>query len=208
MASAAPLRIAANRLGIRQASAAAFAKRSHGVSPVRATTARLGSDSDRSAVEIHAAHAGLGGERHEPGMRLGHLAGAQIELLLGQDHDRAAFGGFIGQGSQLGGIGQALRRDARRGMKSVAMRLPSVMVPVLSSSSTSTSPAASTARPLVAMTLRRISRSMPLMPMALSNPPMVVGIRQTSSATSTGTEKTHPGIDAERLQGHARPAER
>ena len=70
------------------------------------------------------------------------------------------------------------------------MRLPSVMVPVLSSSSTSTSPAASTARPLVAMTLRRMSRSMPLMPMALNKPPMVVGIRQTSSAISTGTENS------------------
>ncbi len=71
-------------------------------------------------------------------------------------------------------------------MKSVAMRLPSVIVPVLSSSSTSTSPAASTARPLVASTLRRISRSMPAMPMALSRPPMVVGIRQTISESSTG----------------------
>jgi len=64
-------------------------------------------------------------------------------------------------------------------MKSEAMRLPMVMVPVLSNISTSMSPAASTARPLVAITLRRIRRSMPLMPMALSNPPMVVGIRQT-----------------------------
>ena len=41
-------------------------------------------------------------------------------------------------------------------MNSVAMRLPKVMVPVLSSSSVSTSPAASTARPEVAMTLKRI----------------------------------------------------
>ena len=70
-------------------------------------------------------------------------------------------------------------------MKSVAMRLPMVMVPVLSSSSTSTSPAASMARPLMAMTFLRISRSMPAMPMADSRPPMVVGIRQTSSATIT-----------------------
>jgi hypothetical protein len=31
-------------------------------------------------------------------------------------------------------------------------------------------------------------RSMPAMPMAESSPPMVVGIRQTSSATSTVTE--------------------
>ena len=67
----------------------------------------------------------------------------------------------------------------------VACRLPSVMVPVLSSSSTSTSPAASTARPDMAMTLAWIMRSMPAMPMAERSPPMVVGIRQTRSATST-----------------------
>ena len=51
-------------------------------------------------------------------------------------------------------------------MTSSAMRLPKVMVPVLSSSRVSTSPAASTARPEVASTLKRISRSMPAMPMA------------------------------------------
>ena len=68
------------------------------------------------------------------------------------------------------------------GMTSVAMRLPKVMVPVLSSSSVSTSPAASTARPEVASTLNFSSRSMPAMPMADSRPPMVVGIRQTNSA--------------------------
>ena len=48
------------------------------------------------------------------------------------------------------------------------------------------SPAASTARPLVARTLCLTSRSMPLIPIALSNPPIVVGIRQTRSETSTG----------------------
>ena len=67
----------------------------------------------------------------------------------------------------------------------MARRLPKVMVPVLSSSSVSTSPAASTARPEVASTLRCTSRSMPAMPMADSSAPMVVGIRQTSSAVST-----------------------
>ena len=71
------------------------------------------------------------------------------------------------------------------GMNSVAWRLPRVMVPVLSSSSVFTSPAASTARPLMASTLYCTSRSMPAMPMAESSPPMVVGIRQTSSETST-----------------------
>ena len=71
------------------------------------------------------------------------------------------------------------------GMNSVACRLPRVMVPVLSSNNVSTSPAASTARPDIASTLYCTSRSMPAMPMAESKPPMVVGMRQTSSDTST-----------------------
>ena len=71
------------------------------------------------------------------------------------------------------------------GRKAVAARLPSVIVPVLSSSSTAQSPAASTARPDMASTLRRTSRSMPAMPIAESRAPMVVGIRQTSRATRT-----------------------
>src|SRR3984885_4918795 len=70
------------------------------------------------------------------------------------------------------------------GMNAEAWRLPKVIVPVLSSSKTSTSPAASTARPEVAMTLEAIIRLMPATPMADSRPPMVVGMRQTSSATS------------------------
>ncbi len=73
--------------------------------------------------------------------------------------------------------GSATMRDARR--------LPKVIVPVLSRSSTSTSPAASTALPLIARTLKRATRSMPAMPMAESRPPMVVGMRHTSRATRT-----------------------
>ena len=71
------------------------------------------------------------------------------------------------------------------GTNSDACRLPSVIVPVLSSSSVDTSPAASTARPDMASTLRCTSRSMPAMPIAESSAPIVVGIRQTSRATST-----------------------
>ena len=41
---------------------------------------------------------------------------------------------------------------------------------------------------------------MPAMPMALNKPPMVVGIRQTSSAMSTASEKIHAGVNAERFQ--------
>jgi hypothetical protein len=114
---------------------------------------------------------------------LRHLAAAQAVLLLGQNHDRAALGRLVGQAGKLRGIGQFLSVTPLTGRNSTACRLPSVMVPVLSSSSVLTSPAASTALPLIASTLCCITRSMPAMPMAESNPPMVVGIRQTSKAT-------------------------
>ena len=93
------------------------------------------------------------------------------------------------------------------GMNSVAMRLPRVMVPVLSSSRVSTSPAASTARPDMASTLNLSSRSMPAMPMAESRPPMVVGIRQTNSAPSTRTRHGAAGIGGEAREGDDRDHE-
>ena len=46
------------------------------------------------------------------------------------------------------------------------------------------------------------------MPIALSSPPMVVGIRHTSSATSTGTEKTSAAHKAQTVSASHRPAER
>ena len=67
-----------------------------------------------------------------------------------------------------------------------------VMVPVLSSSSVCTSPAASTARPLMASTFFWTSRSMPAMPIADSRAPMVVGIRHTSNATKMTTDTAAP----------------
>ena len=84
------------------------------------------------------------------------------------------------------------RSTPSTGRNSLACRLPSVMVPVLSSSSVFTSPAASTARPDMASTLCCTSRSMPAMPMAESSAPIVVGIRQTSSATRTITSWRAP----------------
>ena len=124
----------------------------------------------------------------------GDVAAAQAVLLLRQHHDRAAFRRLVGQARELRGIGQlALRYTPRRGRNSTAWRLPSVMVPVLSSSSVFTSPAASTALPLIASTLCCITRSMPAMPMAESRPPIVVGIRQTSSETSTAIVGTRAG---------------
>ena len=112
---------------------------------------------------------------------------------------------------------RASRRPARRaapprpasasatpgiGMNSDAWRLPSVIVPVLSSSSTSTSPEASTARPESASTLRRTRRSMPAMPIALSSAPIVVGMSATSSAISVVTEMSVSAKSRERAQRH------
>ena len=48
---------------------------------------------------------------------------------------------------------------------------------------------------------------MPAMPMAESNPPIVVGIRQTSSETRTKTVCGEPEYDCERLQRHDRQQE-
>ena len=45
--------------------------------------------------KIHTAHACLCSEGHERGVHRCDFAGAQVELLLRQHHDRAAFGGFI-----------------------------------------------------------------------------------------------------------------
>ena len=163
----------------------------------------------RPAVEVDAAHPRLGGERHEAGAELVDVALAEPVALLGEHHDAAPLGGLVGQRGELRRVGE--RRPRRRpaaGTKSVACRLPRVIVPVLSSSSTSTSPAASTARPDMAITLAWIMRSMPAMPIAESRPPMVVGMRQTSSATSTVTVTGVPcpaavdAVDRERQQRH------
>ena len=82
------------------------------------------------------------------------------------------------------------------GKNAAAWRLPSVIVPVLSSSSTSTSPDASTARPDSASTLRRTSRSMPAMPIADSSAPIVVGMSATSSAIRIVIETGLPANSA------------
>ena len=81
------------------------------------------------------------------------------------------------------------------------------MVPVLSSRITSTSPDASTARPLIARTLNRATRSMPAMPIAESSPPIVVGMRHTSSATRATVSTVAPGVVPERAQGDRRHQE-
>jgi hypothetical protein len=115
------------------------------------------------------------------------IAAAQVVLFLRQHHDGAALRRLVGQRGKLRRIGQFRFCNPGAGTKREAWRLPNVMVPVLSSSSVLTSPAASTARPDMASTLCCTSLSMPAIPIAESSPPIVVGIRQTSSDTSTNT---------------------
>ena len=138
------------------------------------------------AVHVDAAHPRRRGEGDEGRLVVAELAAAQA--VASPSRARRSSGP------------RASRRRARRAgrprrarvastpstaMNSEACRLPSVIVPVLSSSSTSTSPDASTARPDMASTLRCTSRSMPAMPIAESSAPIVVGISATSSAIST-----------------------
>ena len=100
-------------------------------------------------------------------VRSAELALADVETLLGQHDDGAALGGLVGQRGELSGVGHLLFGvPVRRDRRPTPCRLPSVIVPVLSSSNVCTSPAASTARPLMASTLRCTRRSMPAMPMA------------------------------------------
>ena len=101
-------------------------------------------------------------------------------------HDRAALWGLVGQAGQERRLGQlALGHVVHGDQLGGVAGTQTVVVPV--SRSVDTSPAASTARPDMASTLRCTSRSMPAMPMADSSPPIVVGMRQTNRATSTTT---------------------
>ena len=122
-------------------------------------------------------------------------------VALGEDDDRAALRGLVGERGHLRRLGQLLGRSTPGiGMNSTASRLPRVIVPVLSSSSTSQSPEASTARPERARTLRRTSRSMPAIPIAESRAPIVVGISATSRAIRVVSESSVPAKSGEGAQ--------
>ena len=69
---------------------------------------------DLAAVEVDAAHARLRAEGDELRAERLHVAPANAVLLLGQHHDRAAFGRLVGQRGQLRRIGQLRGADARR----------------------------------------------------------------------------------------------
>ena len=157
---------------------------------------------DHAAVEVDAAHPRRRRERDE--LVLAELALAQVEALLREHDDRAALRRLVGERGELRDLGQLALLDPVGGRNSAACRLPSVIVPVLSSRSTSTSPEASTARPDIASTLRWTSRSMPAIPIAESSAPIVVGISETRSAISTVCERSRVRVERERPQRHDR----
>src|SRR5262245_46058148 len=68
----------------------------------------------RATFEVHATHAGLRRERHEGAPERGEVALTQVELLLREDHDRAAFGRLVGDRGELGCFGKLLLGNAGR----------------------------------------------------------------------------------------------
>ena len=166
--------------------------------------------------QVDAGHPGLRGERHPLGV--GQLAGlaaraGRTRCLASTTIERPS-GVSSARLDSCAASASSSSVTPATGTNSAACRLPRVMVPVLSSSRVLTSPAASTARPDMASTLRCTRRSMPAMPIADSSAPIVVGIRQTSSETSTmpvtplpfsasesGTPGLRLGVDGQRLHG-------
>ncbi len=74
---------------------------------------------DHPILNVDAAHPCLRGEGDKGGVEALHIAFAQVKTLLGEDHNAAAFRGFIRQRRELCGIGQrffihAVRRQEVR----------------------------------------------------------------------------------------------
>ena len=137
---------------------------------------------DFAVWQVDAGHLRLGAEVDQ--VRTGNVARLAAVVVLGELHDRAALGGLIGQRRQMRRLGQGVLvgvadRDELGG-HAVAERDGAGLV----QNSVVTSPAASTARPDMASTLWRTMRSMPAMPIAEINAPMVVGDNSTSRATN------------------------
>ena len=90
----------------------------HGAAQVVWELAALGLDvvldggsralADLAVAQVHATHAGLGGEGHEVGIEGVQVPFAQSVVLFGQHHDAAAFGRLIRERGQLGRVGKHL----------------------------------------------------------------------------------------------------
>ena len=152
---------------------------------------------DRAAVEVDAAHPRLRRERDERRRRRARARGARTAPWRARRSSGP-------RASRRRGWRAARRRPARcsstpgsgteLGRLAVAERDRAGLVEQQTSSSR---PPPRPRGPEIASTLRRTSRSMPAIPIAESSAPIVVGIRQTSSATSTiGGCCSRAGVDA------------
>jgi len=84
-----------------------------GLDGIRRTLANLPGLAHRALRrQVHAAHPAMRAEGHEYGVEGAHIPLAYPEYILRKHHDAAAFGGLIGQGSQLRRVRQPLFGDA------------------------------------------------------------------------------------------------
>ena len=132
------------------------------------------------------------------------FAPAQSELLLRQHDDAAAFRRFVGQRAQVarrrpGRSGSTPGAGMKRRRHAIAERDRAGLIEQQHIHVARRFDGAAAHRQDIALQ-HAIHAAMP---MALSSPPMVVGIRQTSSAISTGIGECRAGINAERLQRDA-----
>ncbi len=68
-----------------------------------------GAFADAATVNFYTGHAGGCGEGDELGVELCELTPTEVELLLREHDDAAAFRGFVGEGRELRGVRQLLR---------------------------------------------------------------------------------------------------
>jgi hypothetical protein len=82
-----------------------------GVPPSRPTRSSACALAQLAAVEVHAAHPGLGGEGDELGVQLREVVLAD-SVLLGQHDDRASLGGLVDERGELRDLGELELGDA------------------------------------------------------------------------------------------------
>ena len=150
----------------------------------------------------------LGRERNEVRLDCLQVAAPQAEPLLGQHHDAASLGGLVGQRGQMGGLGQFLFRHALGGDES--RRLPVAQgdrARLVEQQHVDIARPPRRPVPTWRSTFAWLRRFIPAIPIADNRAPMVVGARQTSSATSTVRVIGCPWpetVDAVRRKGQQR----
>ena len=164
---------------------------------------------DPAAVQVDAAHPGLRRERHELRMRLEQLPLADTVQLLRQHDDRSPLGRLVGERRELRDLGELLLLDAGSGE---GRRPPGgspapLAVPVLVQQQGRASPAASTARPLMASTLCCTNWSIPGLIDRRQQPPDRGGDQADEQRDQHGVRHTVARVDRERLEGDAHDQE-